>query len=170
VEKDEEEEGGGSGLPYAHALNCVSGAHLSLHCHSSEMHVKRDVYSKKLASERDLYHVPPYDTFVSVEIPKVSSLLNITMDDWRTDVLIRSMGWLRLVGSFKWARGSKAQRAEAAARHQGRSTFWGFIDPNAQYRGLIEQSAQTPVFWRKSDKPPDGGPQIIPPHQLDLPW
>jgi len=30
-----------------------------------------------------------------------------------------------------WARGSEAQRAEAAARHQGRSTFRGFIYQNA---------------------------------------
>ena len=36
-----------------------------------------------------------------------------------------------------WARGSEAQRAEAAVRHQGRSTFWGFIHPQKKKSGRL---------------------------------
>jgi len=40
-----------------------------------------------------------------------------------------SLASFRLCETQYWARGSEAQRAEAAARHRGRSTFQGFIHP-----------------------------------------
>ena len=39
---------------------------------------------------------------------------------------------------FHWARGSEAQRTEAAARHQGRSKYRLFIHQNHPYRGLSD--------------------------------
>ena len=80
-----------------------------------------------------------------------------------------------------WARGSEAQRTEAATRHQGRSTFRGFIHPKkngvpirvlsdflTRYRGFIEDnyrrqlskinprnfSGRSGELSKKSDKPP----------------